>query len=51
MKIIGGSSDAGVMFEAFDAAGFDVNHVIDVLEFPFDDQEGFLSNHEALDFK
>ena len=51
MKVIGRGCDAGVVIEAFDAAGFHMDHVVDVLQFAFDDQKGFLGEHEALQFE
>ena len=51
MEIIGRRSDARIVIEAFDAAGFDVDDVVDVLQFAFDDQKGFLGDYEALKFE
>jgi len=39
------------VIEAFDAPGFHVDHVIDVLQFAFDDEKSFLGEHEALQFE
>ena len=51
VEIVRTRREQGIVFEAFDAFGFDVNDAVDVLQPAFDDEEGFLGDHQALRFE